>query len=611
MRAHQPLLPPMPARPAWWLAVCLALCLLVAGGCANIGAPTGGKRDDKGPELRAANPPNQTLRFAGRTLTFAFDEFLNPTAQDVFISPLTTPKPLVLVSGKRLIIRFQAPLQDSTTYVVTLGRGIKDANEGNPLAAPYVYAVSTGSQIDTGTVAGRIVAAQDGSPRTGYTVLLFAADSIRADSFADRRPLYATQADTGGYFALTYVRPGRYRLLAIGDADNNYRLAPGGVEPVASTPPGVSDLIILTDSQPYAERLLLAYRADGGPPRVASVQVLNPLTVEVQFAEPLTAGQARWAADTATQALPAAAWPGAPAPTTWRLPLPNPLTDSLLLHLTALTDTAGFRADTALWIRRPPLPPDSLLVLEEIKPYTQALVHHPLVRLWQANAPLPPPDTLLPYVHLTDTTGQQTLPVKLTVQGTVLQIDLSAAAAVDLKKPWLLRLDSLLPSAPLPATGRVLRTARPQEVALSLTDPATLGIVLGTVLPPVAPPPDSSSTTATAHLHHSDDPDHQHDDHNHTADTAAKPYAGSIVVVLQETGSATRRVSCPATPQFRFDHLPPGTYRIGLLYDADNNRQWTPPRLSPRTAGEVFVWLPGQVQVRANWEIELPPLQAP
>ena len=71
-----------------------------------------------------------------------FDEYIKPGSynDEIFVSPVQKTPPTVKVSGKNLTITLQDTLRASTTYIINIGKGIKDNNEGNKMAGTIVYA---------------------------------------------------------------------------------------------------------------------------------------------------------------------------------------------------------------------------------------------------------------------------------------------------------------------------------------------------------------------------------------------------------------------------------------------------------------------------------------
>ena len=73
----------------------------------------------------------------------------------------------LVVRGKEVEVTWEEPLQANTTYVWQFGQGIVDVNEGNA-AKGLVHAFATGPELDTLSIAGRVVDALDGTGRFGH-----------------------------------------------------------------------------------------------------------------------------------------------------------------------------------------------------------------------------------------------------------------------------------------------------------------------------------------------------------------------------------------------------------------------------------------------------------
>ena len=172
--------------------------------CARELAPEGGPRDQKGPVLDTVTPPRGTLFFKGRDVRFHFDEFLKPGnyLPEIFISPVLPEPPTVTVQGKNLHIHFNEDLRPNTTYVIHLGKGIADFHEGNKLESAIVYAFSTGAVLDSMKLQGQVKNSTTGKGEKDITILLFNADSARADCVLNKRPLYASISQENGLFSL-------------------------------------------------------------------------------------------------------------------------------------------------------------------------------------------------------------------------------------------------------------------------------------------------------------------------------------------------------------------------------------------------------------------------
>ena len=191
--------------------------------CANAVAPTGGPKDTTPPVVVEAVPKNQSTNFIGKKIEITFDEFitLDNANQNVMISPPMSEKPDIKLKNKTLIVRFKEDLAPNTTYTINFGSTIKDLHEGNPFN-DYVYSFSTGDHIDTLSIAGKLLNAEDKKPVEGVYVGLYAADRDNLDSLPmTTAPNYITKTDKDGNFRLNGLTNKHYLVFGLKDANAN------------------------------------------------------------------------------------------------------------------------------------------------------------------------------------------------------------------------------------------------------------------------------------------------------------------------------------------------------------------------------------------------------
>ena len=231
-------------------AIALGLLLLCAGlfACATQVAPGGGPEDKLPPRVAAVYPAPMTTNHPNELyVKLEFDEWINASIprSAVSISPPIEKKMKFEVSGRTLELTSRAVLDENTTYTITFAGGIKDLH-GNALATPFTVVFSTGSEIDSLTIAGRILVNDTlirkslfpsvglflmGPEREGRKYLEKYRDSAthKLDTLpmlAKEPPLFITRADSVGNFKLTGLKPGRYRVIGFVDANGNQRLEP-------------------------------------------------------------------------------------------------------------------------------------------------------------------------------------------------------------------------------------------------------------------------------------------------------------------------------------------------------------------------------------------------
>ena len=138
---------------AKYIAYLLILTLLLFSRCAQQTSLTGGERDRTPPAIdstKKVTPPNGTLNFNTSRISIPFDEYvkLKDKEKQILITPFLETSPDIYVKGKKVIIDFESPLENSTTYIVSFGNSIVDITEGNEMTN-YKYVFSTGDFIDS------------------------------------------------------------------------------------------------------------------------------------------------------------------------------------------------------------------------------------------------------------------------------------------------------------------------------------------------------------------------------------------------------------------------------------------------------------------------------
>lgn len=212
-------------RKPKYLFYCLSVLLtaFLAQRCANAVAPTGGPKDTTPPVVVQAVPENNSTNFVGKSIEITFDEYitLENANQNVLISPPLTEKPDIKLKNKTVVVKFKESLAANTTYTINFGSAIKDLHEGNPFK-DYVYSFSTGDHIDTLSIAGKALNAEDKKPIEGAYVSLYAADRENLDSLPlSIAPNYITKTDKEGNFSLNGLADKKYLVFALKDVNSN------------------------------------------------------------------------------------------------------------------------------------------------------------------------------------------------------------------------------------------------------------------------------------------------------------------------------------------------------------------------------------------------------
>lgn len=191
-------------------------------GCAKIGSPTGGPKDETPPKVIKSVPDNYSTNFNNKRIEIEFDEFiqLKSINQELVVSPPQKVKPVVRLRNKVMLIDLQEELIDSTTYTLNFGQAIVDNNESN-LLENYQFVFSTGRYIDSLGVSGLIVNAFDLKPsEEPVTIMLY-------DKFYDsvpylEIPTYIGKTNKKGYFEVNNLKSDTFKVFAL--KDKNYNL---------------------------------------------------------------------------------------------------------------------------------------------------------------------------------------------------------------------------------------------------------------------------------------------------------------------------------------------------------------------------------------------------
>ncbi|MDX1672235.1 MAG: Ig-like domain-containing protein, partial [Balneolaceae bacterium] len=258
------------------IAGCLLLCLLVIS-CATPTAPTGGPPDREGPEVLSTEPETGTTNFSGRSIKFSFSEFVkrNTLQQALTIEPDLGIEYSINWGRKSVAIEFEERLPDSTTIIVTLGTDLADVN-GNKISSPKKVAVSTGPEIDSGEIYGRVVSARTGRGESGHRILLY-----RTPADLSTKAIYSAETDTSGRFQFSYLSEGTYKAFWLNDRNRNKIWEP---ERERAQPFPRDRLELLKGATDTLETLYVA-NADTTAPNLQGVGLFSSRRLRLRFSE--------------------------------------------------------------------------------------------------------------------------------------------------------------------------------------------------------------------------------------------------------------------------------------------------------------------------------------
>ena len=199
----------------------LLMLMIVVYSCASMGNPDGGPYDEEPPKFVRSTPKPFAINSKEKKVTIEFDEFikLEKAAEKVVVSPPQLEQPEIKASGRKVVVGLVDSLRPNTTYTIDFADAIVDNNEGNPLGN-YAFTFSTGTTIDTMEVSGTVLSASDLEPVKNIQVGLHSdlSDSVFMMKPFDR----VSRTDSRGHFSIRGIAPGKYRIYALMDGNQNY-----------------------------------------------------------------------------------------------------------------------------------------------------------------------------------------------------------------------------------------------------------------------------------------------------------------------------------------------------------------------------------------------------
>ena len=243
------------------------VCILLSG-CASIQQPQGGPRDLTPPKVVKMLPANETVNFTAKKVVIEFDEYfkLQNEFREFSISPELEKPPTLKTKQKSLEITFLDTLEENTTYTMNFGTAIADVNENNVIKN-LSYVFSTGPELDSLSISGRVTNSLTGQPELDALAFIFPIN--RDTLFGKGKPAIYTSTDSSGNYSLKNLRKGTYRLYALKEK-NGDKIYQQNLDDVAF----LKDSIVLTDKNLDNMNLKL-FKEDASTLRVLE-RKLNP-----------------------------------------------------------------------------------------------------------------------------------------------------------------------------------------------------------------------------------------------------------------------------------------------------------------------------------------------
>lgn len=194
--------------------IALIFLSVVFYACASIQQPQGGPKDTEPPKILKIAPKNLSVNFVSPKIVIEFDEYfkIQNEFKEFSVSPEMEKPPILKTKGKRLEVSLQDTLEKNTTYTLNFGSAIADVNEAN-VVKNFTYVFSTGPQLDSLSIKGKVTNAVTGLPE--LDVLVFILPLKRDTIFGKGKPSIFTTTDSSGTYALNNLRKDTYKIYAL------------------------------------------------------------------------------------------------------------------------------------------------------------------------------------------------------------------------------------------------------------------------------------------------------------------------------------------------------------------------------------------------------------
>ncbi|MDU1891913.1 MAG: Ig-like domain-containing protein [Dysgonomonas sp.] len=198
-----------------------SIALLIVS-CANMASPSGGDYDFDPPKIVRTSPAMNATQVKKGKITLEFDEnvVIKKPSENVIITPPQQSFPVIQTVNKRITVELRDSLIPNTTYTIDFTNSIVDNNEENPLEN-YSFSFSTGDVVDSLSISGKVLSADNLEPVKGMYVGLHS--NLNDTAFTRTKFERISRTDETGGFTIRGVAPGTYKLYALDDTNRDYK----------------------------------------------------------------------------------------------------------------------------------------------------------------------------------------------------------------------------------------------------------------------------------------------------------------------------------------------------------------------------------------------------
>ncbi len=305
--------------------------------CASIHYPEGGPKDGEPPVITFISPNLPKTQFNQKKIEIKFNEYLKNEdyTKEILFSPLLKSPPKVLTYAKKIKVILPHDLENDCTYLLTIGKNIKDFHEGNTLQVMQQFPFTKSSQFDTCAIRGELLKTHPKMKLDNYLVFLYHYDSVPDNNFLNKTPIYFGLIDNN-QFKIEYVKSGKYKILALQDKNNDYKWNDNenvGID---------EDLTVDFTKNTKIEMDLFCFPYDIKPPKISKASWKDSLTFVIDFNEPIINDSLKILLSTNYKAIS--------SDKKAEICFANFVKDSISIQLINLLDTLGNKTDTTFTI---------------------------------------------------------------------------------------------------------------------------------------------------------------------------------------------------------------------------------------------------------------------
>ena len=190
--------------------------------CASMGSPSGGDYDFDPPKVLSSRPtPNETFVKSGK-VQIVFDELvqIEKPMEKVIVTPPQRNFPIIRAQNNKVIVELKDTLLANTTYTIDFTDAIVDNNEKNALE-DFALSFSTGAVVDTLSISGKVLAADNLEPVSGIYVGIHS--NLSDTAFTTLPFKRISRTNELGRYSIKGIAPGEYKIYALDDVNRDYK----------------------------------------------------------------------------------------------------------------------------------------------------------------------------------------------------------------------------------------------------------------------------------------------------------------------------------------------------------------------------------------------------